>query len=151
MLAALVAVFNVLVTAQDVSVRDRFGLYNECRSMGLVVEPLTPEAAGIDITEERIQTLAESRVRAARLYDAEVINFLYVRVVVGGPAFSREVSYYKRLYDPVSNEHSLAQTWSTSYFGTHGGDAGFILQHLSEDLDRFILEYLRVNDEDCER
>lgn len=33
--------------------------------------------------------------------------------------------------------------------GTHVGDPGFILQSLSEKLDKFLVEYLRVNEEDC--
>ena len=33
--------------------------------------------------------------------------------------------------------------------GTHGGDDGFIVQSVSELLDTFLVEYLRVNDEAC--
>ena len=40
-------------------------------------------------------------------------------------------------------------TWESLGFGTHGGDAGFIMQGLSEDLDKFVLEYLRVNENYC--
>ena len=43
-----------------------------------------------------------------------------------------------------------ATTWERGEtLGQHGGDAGFIMQALSEDLDLFILEYLRVNEGYC--
>ena len=59
------------------------------------------------------------------------------------------VSYLKVLYDSVSDLSWAAKTWTGSTFGTHGGNAGHILQVLSEHLDEFILEYLRVNEEFC--
>ena len=33
--------------------------------------------------------------------------------------------------------------------GTYGDDAGFVVQNLSERIDRFISEYLRVNRVAC--
>ena len=39
--------------------------------------------------------------------------------------------------------------WNTTSYGTHSGNAGFILQSVSEHLDRFVLEYLRVNEAAC--
>ena len=99
---------------------------------------------------ERIQTLAESRLRAARLYDAAaLLPYLYVRVGVFGGAFHIKVSFKKWLRDDVSEKNGIAETWDTGSLGTHGGDAGFILQGVSEHLDRFVLEYLRVNETVC--
>ena len=129
---------------------DAFGLWNECAPIDLVVEGLSNDAADIDLTEERIQTLADSRLRAARLYDAAARPYhLYVRVGVlvsenrRGGAYSIEVSFQKYLRDGVSDQNGFAATWDTGSYGTHGGDAGFILQSVSEHLDRFVLEYLR--------
>ena len=31
----------------------------------------------------------------------------------------------------------------------HGGEASFLLQNLSESLDAFVLDYLRVNESAC--
>ena len=119
----------------------------------MVVEGLPDGAADIDLTEERIQTLAESRLRAARMYDAAALPyFLYVRVGVQnrrGGAYNIEVSFSKYLRDGVSDQNGFAATWDTGSYGTYGGDAGFILQSVSEHLDRFVLEYLRVNETAC--
>ena len=98
---------------------------------------------------ERIQTLAESRLRAARLYDALARHYLYVRVGVLGSAFHIEVSFQKLLRDDVSEKNGIAATWYDGSLGTHGGNAGFILQGVSEHLDKFVLEYLRVNETVC--
>ena len=113
-LALALTVWPGHATAQELSDSDRFKLFNECGPMHLVVEDYGDAGwADIGLTVDRIQTMAESRLRAARLYDAT--------------------------------------TWHIGAAGTHSGDARFILQGLSEALDRFILEYLRVNEDACDQ
>ena len=135
---------------------DAFDFWNECEPIRLIVESLSNnDAADMDLTKERIQTLAESHLRAARLYDAEARPYLYVRVGVlvsenqRGGAYSIDVSFKKYLRDGVSEQNGFAETWETGSYGTHGRDAGFILQSVSEHLDSFVLEYLRVNEAAC--
>ena len=145
---------------------ERFELFNECRPMDLMVLMAEhDDTAAIGLTKDRIQTMAESRLRAARLYDADAETLLGVYVVVDGAgAFKWEVNYYKPLYDAVSGETLTRKTWisESNWFGirlrsgirrlsydTHGGDADVIMQGLSERLDKFILEYLRVNEASC--
>ena len=43
----------------------------------------------------------------------------------------------------------VATTWVRGSAGTHGGDAGYIRSGVSEYMDTFLLEYLRVNEEAC--
>ena len=152
-LALALAVWPGHATAQDVSGFDRFKLFNECGPMDLLVADYKDDAdwADIGLTVDRIQTMAESRLRAARLYDAPALPYLYVDVNAAGRSYSLSVEYKKVVYDRVSDETNYATTWSAGSTGTHGGDAGFILQGLSEDLDRFILEYLRVNEDACDQ
>ena len=135
---------------------DVFGLWNGCAPIELVVEGLSDDAADIDLTKERIQTLAEGRLRAARLYDAAATPFtpfLYVNVGVTvslfGGAYGTRVSFHKHLRDDVSDRTGFATTWETGVLGMQGKDADFIMQSVSEQLDRFILEYLRVNETAC--
>ena len=127
-----------------------FQLFNECRPMQVIVEGLPSDAAAIGLTQERVSTPAESRLRAARLFsDDPLLPYLYVNVNVFRRAFSVNVGFYKRLFDPVSGEIGFARTWNAGSTGTHGGDGGYIVQSLSEHLDRFVLEYLRVNEDAC--
>ena len=134
---------------------DRFQLFTRCEPLDLVLENLDDDAANINLTAERMRILTESRLRAARLYDAEASMFLYVKVSViandprGGP-FLIHIGFGKLLYDIVSDTAGSAETWEDTRIGMHDGDADFILQGLSELMDSFVLEYLRVNEAACE-
>ena len=129
---------------------DRFELFNYCEPMNLVVGSLSPDAAEIGLTGGSIQAAVESRLRSARLHDSESSVFtLYVRVTVVGRAFSSNLLFFKPVTDPWSDTTGLATTWETGSTGTHGGDADYILSGLSQQMDRFLLEFLRVNEEAC--
>ena len=129
----------------------RFQLFNECKPMRLTVEGLPDDAGKIRLTQEQVRTAVESRLRSARLYDAAELPYLYVNVNVFGPAFGVRVEYNKYFLDTASGEFGMATTWNTGGTGTHGGDAGFILSAVSQHLDKFLVEYLRVNEENCGR
>lgn len=129
----------------------RFELFNDCKPMDLVVERLHDDAGKIGLTKARLQAAAESRLRSARLYDSDAAAYLYMNVAVASPAFSIRLEYRKRVFDPASVKSGYAATWNTGSTGTHGGDAGYIVSALSEKLDRFLVEYLRVNESACSR
>lgn len=131
---------------------DRFQLFNNCEPMRLVVEDLPRAAADIRLTRERLQFAAESRLRGARLYTASPENspaYLYVNVNIVGPAHSIAVEYNKAVFDPASDESAFATTWRSGGAGTHGRSAEYIVSGLSRYLDRFLTEYLRVNESAC--
>ena len=118
--------------------------------MFVAVEELSPSANSIGLTKERLQFAVESRLRGARLYSEERrAPYLHVPVTIGGGGYSVAVTYNKRLFDPVSNQSGVASTWHASITGTHGGDPEFVVSTLSELLDEFLTEYLRVNDPAC--
>ena len=134
-----------------------FELWNECKPIYLFVG-LDGDVAALDLTRERIRTLAESRLRVARFYSTRLgVGLPYVQVSIGvlvsenrrGGAFVVEVSLHKHVHDVVSDHYEYAVTWSTWNYGIHTGDADYILQAAPERLDRFILEYLRVNETAC--
>ena len=150
---SLLSVLHVEAPGQDArNELDRFKLFNNCEPMRLVVENLSDDAAEIGLTEERLRFAAESRLRAARLYTADrgTPYYLYVNVHVVGRGVSTSLEYNKMLFDPASGESGMATTWDIGQTGTHGQDAAaFIVSGLSEVLDRFLTEYLRVNEEAC--
>ena len=104
------------------------------------------------LTASRVGDLVESRLRAARLYRSErgQPEVLVVQVRVSGRAFSFSLRFMKSVYDVASEIISLAVTWLDGGFGTYGSDEGFVMQGLSEYVDRFILEFLRANEDACE-
>ena len=139
--------------AEEVSDFDRFRLWNDCGAMDLVVAELDQDAAEIGLTKEAIETAVRSRLRAARLYDADARSYLYVRVsvvvsVVGG-GFNVEVDYNKPVVDPASGQSNYASTWDEGGVGI-SRDGNYILTVTSRFMDRFLDEYLRVNADACE-
>ena len=136
-------------SAEELSPLDRFELWNDCQAMAIWVEGLNQDATDIGLTESAIETAVRSRLRAARIYDAGQGPFLYVNVNVFDQAFTIEVDYWKLVLDIASSERDYTITWSDSWLGTHGEDEGYILSTLSQSMDRFIDEYLRVNANAC--
>ena len=130
----------------------RFQLFNNCEQMSLSVQFMSKDSAiaNIDDIEDRIQTMAESRLRAARLFTDSASNNLSLGLTVSGPAFSAYMHYAKPLYDAVSGLTYRSPSWLFQVgSGTHGGNAEGVLQMVSEAIDLFVLEYLRVNDSVC--
>ena len=145
--------------------KPRFQLFNECHPVGLGVFLKDGGGDLPELTEERVRTLAESRLRAARLFSPFSFrqlrlmtgsrishSFLLIEVTVVGRAFSDGVFFYKAVYDPPSGISDFALTWKHGITGTHRGgeeSAAVIMNALSEQVDTFVLEYLRVNEESC--
>ena len=126
----------------------RFALFNDCKPVDLIVIIEDP-GGETDLTEDRIQTSVESRLRAARLYDSDEVHYLFVYVHVVGRGHSIETAFKKWVFDPVSEEYGFASVWVLTSTGTHGGDGSDFLGSISEITDRFLVEYLRVNDAAC--
>ncbi len=137
--------------AEEMSMEDRldgFELFNDCRPMDLVVEDLHSDADEIGLTEESLRAAVESRLRAARLYEGDRgAPYLYLRVSVVGQAHNISLQYKRWMCR--SDLCGTAPTWDTGGTGTHGDDAAFIRSGVSEYMDTFLLEYLRVNEEAC--
>ena len=147
---AIAALLAPSVVAQNGSptALERFQLYNECRPVGLVVEPFPRDAKKIGLSEKDVWRLAESRLRAARLYTPVRGPMLYVTVNVMDRAFSVSLAYLKWVTDK-SGLSGPATTWSVRGLGTHASGATYIKSGLSDYLDEFLNEYLRVNAQAC--
>ena len=141
--------FLATAAAGEAAITERFQLYADCRPMRLVVENLSEDATAIGIKLEAIQAAAESPLRSARLFNTEADPFLYINVNVVGGGFAVRLEYNKRLHDPITDSRYSAPTWNINGAGTHGQDGEFILSLVSQYLDRFLPEFLRVNEEAC--
>ena len=128
-----------------------FELYTFCSPLYLVVFELPEEGAkATGLTREAIENRVESRLRSARIYSEEPYDSrLYVLVNIVGAAFSIEIGLLKGLNDPKSDHFHGAITWRSGSTGTYGTDGNYILSSVSKHLDKFIAEYLRVNEKDC--
>ena len=155
-LAAASLAVAVSVSAEEVSEFDRFRLWNECKPLYLHVRNQDQEATKIRLTKEQLEIAARSRLRAARIYAAEVQSgpqlFLYVNVDIGkGGTFLVSLQLWKWLKDELRAIKGFwqATTWNTYAFGTYGQDPTTIVSLVSQLTDRFIDDYLRVNNSAC--
>ena len=157
-LVLVLALFGIEpVLAQDKQMalteeRTRFKLFTNCKPVDLVVESLNQAARRIGLTETDIIAAAESRLRSARIYTADITGpYLYINVNVSSAAYAIIISLNKRLFDPISGTHNLAQTWYRASTGIHAGKSGFILSDIAEHMDQFIVQFLRANEKACEQ
>ena len=152
-LAAALALTAASASASEVSDQDRFQLWNDCRPMRLVVEGMPDDAAAIGLTEDAITVAARSRLRAARIYtearSEAAWSYSYINVNAVGPAYRISVRYHKCVNDLATLREGAATTWVSGSTGTHGRDPTYISSNLAEHIDKFIDEYLRVNEDAC--
>ena len=143
--------------------------FTGCQPVFLSIH-LDDDERSTDLTEDRIQSIAESRLRSARLLAQTSDVILSVGALVVGSAFHGTVRMNQPVYvrlghtwpfrvglflpelqGPVAlpGAFSRATTWGADIIGTHDGDGGYILQLLSESIDTFIADYLLVNEPSC--
>lgn len=122
------------------------------------------------VTRERVNVVLEARLRSAGIYgtapwtvppDDDVTPaaqmarrntpHLVVMVWFSGPAVFVEASFERALLGPAAGRMAIASTWSHRKLGGHGSDGNGVMQAVSELVDLFVLEYLRVNDAACRR
>ncbi|MCY3536197.1 MAG: hypothetical protein F4162_03245 [Synechococcus sp. SB0676_bin_10] len=139
--------------ASSASLDDQAALFTRCSRMRTVIDVQKNRIAlGQSVpTQDAVRRAVTSRLRSARLFnDQEEDLFLHVHVHVVGPAFSIGVELNKRLTDELYSGLSfLAPSWQTSSTGTSGNGSSYIISSLGQALDRFIDEYLRVNEKNC--
>jgi len=63
---------------EEVTDIDRFDLWNNCAPMDLIVERLPDDATEIGLKKEAIETTVRSRLRAARLFNADKYDGYYL-------------------------------------------------------------------------
>ena len=130
------------------SSHDLFRLWTVCMPVGLSVEDLGEGAAKIGLRERDIETAVRSRLRGARIYEAEASYELYARVSVVDRAYSIDMEFLKMVKD-LSGKVGYATTWNTGALGTHNNNPNHILGSVAKFADHFIDEYLRVNGKAC--
>lgn len=131
-----------------------FALWNECQKFRLATIVHNDEDAVMKLKKEKVQTLFESRLRAAKLTGSKLeddTDILIVDVSIGlNKTFVWELSY-DRWLDIGYGEYMWAEIWRRGGLGIHSSaDDGFVMQKLSEAADAFILKYLTVNEQACE-
>jgi len=123
------------------------------RKINVVIESLSRPAEKIGLTEERLRTRVELRLRSlnfdvvSTVADPEKGGFLNVRVTVFGHAYSGFIAFNRDVYFREDEEvkWTHASVWGTGSTGQHGDDPGYILDSVEGHLERFLNAYLKAN------
>ena len=139
---------------------NQFSLFSNCQPVDLSILTSFDDKMKLDLSREAIREAIknniESRLRSAHLYGKMAIlsprpdAYLRVSVEVASWAFSITLNFKKWVKDPLSQRENFATTWEDRTFGTHSR-IGFILSALSQKMDKFLVNFLRVNDEACRK
>ena len=140
-----------------------FELWNDCKPVNLWIT-YNGDDTDINLTEERIRTAVESRLRGARIYADSVepgnigawLNF-QISIISIKNASDTALGYAYFIQPVLAFQISRLDTTGTAILWTDGGLIGYggdnvdshILQTVAEQTDHFINEYLRVNTEAC--
>ncbi len=148
--AALVGVLTIMLpemtNAQDVNYA---ALFNRCGPVDLVVAG-TEDAENLNIVN-RAETMAESRMRAARIYGEFNYPELLIAIDIdaGGEGEMTIYTYSLAFRKLLTDSYGAEMPGTIEEYGGYGAAtyvdseevADDIISSVSEHLDRFILEY----------
>ena len=155
---AVLFILPAVLAEAEVGSGDILELCTSAEKIKLIVEDVPSDAVEIGLTTARIQNVAESRLRAARIYDSEGSDILHIQPNAIAPTFTSgqkigdgqsvaaayELGFNKLVFDFDVQEIGYAETWHEGAILL--GDADYIVQAISEAVDSFISEFLRVNE-----
>ncbi len=150
--------------AEKVTDTDRFRLWNDCEPIMLFVRDLPNDLGSIGLKTDLVEFLVRGKMQDSRIFtegawaiDPETataspsISFLLVRVSGGRLVQLFDIEFIRWLRGDHVSFKGRATTWSLSGMGAYGDNAGHILSVIAELTDRFIEEYLRVNEAACRK
>ena len=133
---------------------ERFKLWTGCRPMNLVISARSMGIPGLTLGS--LRNLVETRLQAARLYNPSSVTerdagtlHLKVEKVAGAGFIIFEIEFWKWLYDHASFNTYLATAWDSLSYWSETIDANTARNAVSQSLDWFLVEYLRVNEPAC--
>ena len=123
----------------------RYQLFTECAPVKLSRFGVTAAFTGT----AGVREMAESRLRAARIWggredDDGEADPLILHIDYG----STRATFRKEVWDPLSSEFYISEVWTGVLLGADLEAEES--QRASTLTDRFILNYLRVNEEACQ-
>ena len=141
----------------EAEARDLFALWNECRPISFELKFYNlAKAKDLDLTRKEVNEMVRNRIRAARIYTEDYEPPTGKRLEIGvrvgskaNPAFSYLMIFVKQLKDEETGLNLDAASWLKEALEPHRGESAVILYHISQALDEFINEYLRVNESAC--
>ena len=149
LLTGLIFFFGVnLLSAQSISWS---GLEVEnYEEVYVLLDDLNPDALDIGLTENRIRSRVNVRLRQVGLKPTtDRAEALYINIIVVGGAFSIVISFNRAVFFYKGDDLYIkgpARVYTQGSTGTHGRDPDYIISALDGLLDQFLSDYLDAND-----
>ena len=133
-------------------------LFTDCSRVAVLVD-VEDDARSLELAEpKRLQTMAESRLRAARLYEPEApfpSLDIVVEAVAGDTAsiYHLSVKLVRSMRNPLTDRTVSVVTWRRGMYGSFTNRAvpsDSVSADASDMIDELIRDYLRVNEASCE-
>lgn len=153
--AILLIIFWVTLIGKNALAEEilkEYKLLKGIEKVNVVVGELTEDAKKIGLTEERIQTVTELRLRKEGIEVIEILEStspgicLYISIGVVGGAFSVSLGLNEAVYlERMPEVETIAATWHRGLTGTHGNSSDYIVTALSALIDQFLNDYYKAN------
>ena len=147
--AAVQAALSANQTSDD-DRRDQFSLYTQCGRLDFL-SALMPLAEELGLTTSSIDAVAVELLENASVYSDEPSRaFASVHVIgIESGAYATQLRFWKLVDDGTYTETlGWAPTWMTQRLST-APSSQTILSDISDLVQYFVAEYLRINDEAC--
>lgn len=133
---------------------EQFELFTNCHPLAVTISEASQDWDVPGLTKADIQNAVESRLRGAHIYAPTFsLSSLNISIFIMRGVFSINLGLLKSLADGKHSQmYGAAKTWEDGVTGAYVRGVGgghFILSSLSQLLDRFIANYLRVNETAC--
>lgn len=114
----------------------------------VLIEKLPEDAIEIGLTEDRLRTITELRLRkeGIKIEEDGNIPYLYINVNIVEVAFNVILSINE--WTTLSRNPSIecyAVTWQSFYTGTHTNKPEYIVSSISNLLDEFLNDWYKAN------
>lgn len=140
-------------SAQDLTAEQEaalFQLFTGCMPVypTVAVERTSPNIE--DLSDSQLEEVVLTGLRSAGLLsEKEGTPFLYVAVGIVHWAYVVRIELLKLVTDRETDIVGAAPTWRNYRYGIHSGDPEFVLSSLGTALQRFLDDYLLVNEGAC--
>ena len=150
-LITLLLLSAILVRSQTPTY-SKTGLELDGKDIQILVESLPNDAKKFGVTEDRIKTKCELRLRLVGLNLVDVWRsppaVLYINVSAVGNAFSIDLYFDRTLNFMVGAKEMFKDnvpTWHEDILGTDNGESDYVIQALDVLLDKFLNDLLKAN------
>ena len=142
--------FPALAAAQTQHAYPRLVIDN-FRNIDFLLDSLSDEANRIGLSSHGLRTLAHVRLRMSGIDVSQRSDraAIYLNVDVKGPVYHVRISMLRPTSYIVHGEarNTLSETWYDETMGTHDGNRKELEAGILRMLNRFLEEYVRINNE----